>query len=159
MRDHPAFTTKAEWQVKRWDNECICVYQALLLLEHLDPQVWAIQANDNGITLYPRRQIRKITTWERSLNQAPLPIPCEWTGFLSRFDQPTSEKWTTYSSTSSHWPDLSRTGVLSSQEGVDVSSLNRLLLLMQEYLSVGRPMEVKSMKDVCLSICKGISGN
>ena len=159
MEDQPEFTEKGEWQVKRWDNECMCVYQALLLLEHLDPQVWAIQANDSGIAIYPRNQIRKITTWEKSLNQAPLPIPCDWTGYLSHSVQKTSEKWTRYSSTYSHSQGTSPPDVCLSQGEGDVSSLNRLLLLMQEYLSVGRPLEVKSMKDVCLSICKEISGS
>ena len=159
MKDHPAFTTDVEWRLRRMDDQVLCLYQALLLLEHLDPHSWGIQANATGIAIYPRKQIRGLTAWEKSLAKAPLSTPCDWTGYLQAFDQPIHEKWTKYLSTSSHLPDMSPVDALSSlEEGAD-SSLNRLLLLMQGYLLNGRPMEVKSMEDVCRSICKAISGS
>ena len=141
------------------DDQVLCLDQALLLMEHLDPALWAIQANATGIAIYPRKQIHKLTAWERSLAKAPLQIPCDWTGYLSASDRPVHEKWTKYLNTASHSPDSSLTGAISSQEGAEDSSLNRLLLLMQAYLLNGRPMGVKSMQDVCQSICKAISGS
>lgn len=159
MRDHPILTTEAEWRIRRMDDQCSCVYQALLLLEHLDPHTWAIQANATGITLYPRNQIHGITAWEKSLAQAPLPIPCEWIGYLTDSGLPMSERWKKYSSTSSHSANSSLTSRNSLREVGEDSSLTLLLALMQEYLCDGHPMAVKSMRDVCLSICKGISGN
>ena len=159
MRDHPGLTTELEWRFRRMDDQVLCLDQALLLMEHLDPAHWAIQANATGIAIYPRKQIHNLTAWEKSLAKVPSLIPCDWTGYLQASVQPLHERWTKFSSTSSQSPDMSPTCANGSQEGGEDSSLNRLLLLMQAYLSNGLPMEVKSMEDVCRSICKAISGS
>ena len=129
------------------------------LLEFCDPATYCLSSNITGVNVYLRCHGPKTTAWERDLWDSGRQLPAAWTGYLSHSVQKTSEKWTKYSSTSSHLPDTSPTHAHLSQGEGDVSSLNRLLLLMQEYLSVGRPLEVKSMKDVCLSICKEISGS
>ena len=127
MRDHPGLTTKLEWKFIRMDNEVICLDQALLLMEHLDPEDWAIQANATGIAIYPRKQIHKLTAWEKSLAKAPSLTPCDWTGYLQASDRPLHEKWTKYLSTSSHSPDMSQMGQRDS-----VYEKNMLTVLTKE---------------------------
>jgi hypothetical protein len=141
------------------DNRVLTLRQAISLMDHLNPNEWALQASETGIVIYPRKQIHGLTAWEKSLSTAALPIPQDWIGYLSHSDHQTHGKWRKFSSTSSHSQSLSQTKQNLSQEVAGDSSLNQLLALMQAYLSVGRPMEVKSMEDVCRSICKEISGS
>ena len=146
-------------QAKRLDDACVCNFQLLLLLEHLDPNLWAVQASPTGIAIYPRYQVHKVTTWERTLATAPLPIPSAWIGYLQDSGLQTHEKWTKYLATSSNSRNSSQMEQNSNREEAVDFSLNQLLRLMQEYLSVGPHMAVKSMKVVSRLISKEISGN
>ena len=159
MLDHPGLTTKIEWKFRRMDDRVLSLHQAVLLMDHLDPNLWALQASETGIVIYPRKQIHGLTPWEKSLSTAALQIPPDWIGYLRHSAHQTHEKWRRYSNTSSPSQNTSLPHFNLSQGVEGDSSLNQLLLLMQAYLSVGRPMEAKSMEDVCLSICKEISGN
>ena len=71
MFTHSDHEEADSWLIRRMDDEALCVAQALLLMEHLDPHLWAIQANATGIVIYHRNQIHQCTSWEKSLHQAP----------------------------------------------------------------------------------------
>ena len=142
---------------ERLDGHALCLHQALLLMEVVDPAVFAISATRNGIVLYPRCEYQKLTTWEQTLHSVAYPIPSAWIGYLSRFSQTTAEKWTKFLNTSSRSRNTSQMKQFSPKEQAVAFSLNQLLASLQEYLSGGHHLEVKSMQDVLLSICKETS--
>ena len=141
------------------EGNAVTLLQAVRLMEVTDPSLFAIQANAHGITLYPRYEHPNLTTWEKSLNQLSYPIPSEWTGWLSLTDLPTHEEWMKFSSTYSNSESSSLEIQNWSKEQVVAFSLNRLLVVLQEYLSGGHHLEVKSMEDVLQSICRVTSLN
>jgi len=83
------------------EDAAICHTQAVFLLDHLDPNLWAIQAGITGIQLLPRHQVNGITTWERTLPQLNLQIPSEWIGALSRIDAEQRQRYETSLATQS----------------------------------------------------------
>ena len=58
---------------------------AYSLLELCDPEEVAIHCSKYGITLYPRCDASKTTSWERNLWEQDRQLPAAWTGYLSRF--------------------------------------------------------------------------
>ena len=82
-----ALSTENEWRKWQEEDERLCNCQALMLLEELDPNVWAIAASRTGITITPRDQVHGMTVWERTLIKSKLKIPVAWTGCLSRLRQ------------------------------------------------------------------------
>ena len=146
-------------QLRKEDDRRLCIGQALLLLEHLDPHVFAIQASATGIVIYPRAQVQQLTTWERTLLQTQLPIPAEWIGGLGHIDQETQM----LSRKSSHISEKRRLGFLrqaaaSERARVVAFSLNQYNQTMQEFFCGGAISEIKSTPDACQSIYKARSG-
>ena len=136
------------------EGSAVTLYQAIRLMEVTDPELFAISANAHGITLYPRYEHQDLTTWEKTLTQACYPIPSDWTGYLQLTNQPMHEKWTTYLNMHSMSPSLPPPRAKQSKEQAVAFSLSRLLAVMQEYLSGGHRLEVKSMTELLQSICK-----
>ncbi len=140
-------STELEWQKWQEEDERLCHTQAIFLLEELDPNIWAVSANKTGIYLQPREQVRWLTSWERELKQWNLRLPAAWTGYLSAMHPRRQETWRKYSLTSSMCHDISPKDRSSERAVVVAFSLNRLLTLMQEFSSVGRPMTGESMQE------------
>ena len=145
-------------QMRKEDDQRLCIGQALMLLEHLDPYVFAVQASATGIVLYPRKQVQKLTTWEQTLLRTELPIPAEWIGGLDHIDQVTNPNYKKSSATTetlqNSWRDR---GASERARGV-AFSLNRFNQTMQEFSSAGATSGTKSTQDACQSISKARSG-
>ena len=138
-------STENEWRKWQVEDERLNNCQLLMLLEHLDPNVWAVAASRTGITLTPRDQIHGMTTWERTLLKSNLKVPADWTGCLSRLHQVRRKAWKKSSSTSSKSPDYSLQERSLERVEAAAFSLSRLLTAMQDSYFDGRPMTGASM--------------
>lgn len=140
------------------DDENLCTAQALLLLEHLDPSLFAIQASATGIAIYPRHHIFKLTTWEQTLLRSEFQIPADVIGGLVHIDQLTKKPSKTLSTTSetqqSSWRDKAALG----RAQVVASSLTRFNQRMREFSSDGQISETRSTPDVSQLTSKARSG-
>ena len=147
-------TNLLEERAAKLDGYAMNLYQATLLMEVVDPAVYAISFDANGICLYPRCQYYLLTRTEKTLISAAYPIPSAWIGYLSRFNLTTAEKWTKFSNMSSRSQSSSLMKQISPKEQVVDFSLNQLLVSLQEYWLDGHHLGVKSMQDVLRSIFK-----
>ena len=129
-----------------------------MLLEHLDPNLFAIQASATGIVIYPRHHIHKLTTWEQTLLRSEFQIPAELIGGLVHIDQLTKNNSKTVLSTSGTQPSSWRDRTASGRAQVVASSLTRFNLRMQEFSSVGQTSETRSTLDASQLTSKARSG-
>ena len=145
-------------RMRKEDDRNLCIGQALMLLEHLDPYVFAVQASATGIVPYPRKQVQKLTTWEQTLRQTELPIPAEWIGGLAHIDQVTNPNYKKSSATTETLQNSCQGRAASEKARVVAFSLNRFNQTMQEFSSGGATTATKSTQDACQSISKARSG-
>ena len=141
------------------EDAAICHTQAVFLLDHLDPNLWAIQAGITGIQILPRHQVHGITTWERTLPQLNLQIPSEWIGALSRIDAEQQRRFetslATRSSSEKEWLKTRQ----SQKQAAVAFSLTRLLSRMEAYLSDGQTQRIESTPEPPQSRHKGRIGS
>jgi hypothetical protein len=146
------------WRMRQEDDELLCNGQALMLLEHLDPYVWAIQATKTGIVLYPRAQVHTLTTWEQTLLRTELPIPAEWIGGLDHIAQTTQMHSRKSLATSGMSPINWAIKGASGRAQAVAFSLTRFNQMMREFSSAGLTTQTGLTPDVCQSTSKERSG-
>lgn len=149
---------KKPTQMRKEDDQRLCIGQALMLLEHLDPYVFAVQASATGIVLYPRQQVQKLTTWEQTLLQTELPIPAEWIGGLAHIDQVTNPNYKKSLAITRTQQSSWKGKQASERAQVVAFSLNQFNQMLRECSSVGATSGTKSTQDACQSISKARSG-
>lgn len=149
---------KKPQQMQKEDDENLCTAQAILLLDHLDPSLFAIQASGLGIVIYPRHHIHQLTTWEQTLLRSEWQIPAEWIGGLEHTKLQLQEECKRRSTTSGMQQSKSRDRAASGRAQVVAFSLTRFSQRMQEFLSVGATTGTKSTLDAFLSTSKEPSG-
>lgn len=146
------------YRLEKEDTADLCNGQAVMLLEHLDPYVFAVQASATGIVLYPRQHVPKLTTWEQSLIQSELPIPADWIGGLAAIDRRQQKASMKSSDTSeTRWSKL-QAQAASERARVVAFSLNQFNQKLAEFSSVGATSATRSTPDAFLSISKAPSG-
>lgn len=145
-------------QMAKEDDENLCTAQALLLLEHLDPALFAIQASAVGIVIYPRHHIHQLTTWEKTLLRSEYQIPAELIGSLRHIDQQIKERCKKRSITSETQQNNLLGREASGRAAAVASSLTRFNQRMQEFSSVGRTSATGSIPDASQSTYKAPSG-
>jgi hypothetical protein len=144
--------------LRKEENEALCHAKAVMLLEHLDPYVFAVQASAYGVVIYPRTHTSKLTTWEETLLKTELPIPAEWIGGLAHIDQELKANSKKSSVTSGTlWNKLLARAASERAQAV-AFSLTRFNQRMQEFSLGGRTSETRSTQAVSPSISKAASG-
>lgn len=147
-----------EIEMRKEDDQRLCIAQALILLEYLDPHVFAVQASATGIVLYPRKQVQKLTTWEQTLLRTELPIPAAWIGGLDHIDQETNPHYKKYSATTKTLQNSWQGPAASVKAQAVAFSLNRYNQTMREFLSAGVTSATRSTQDASQLISKAPSG-
>lgn len=143
---------------EREDMSALCNAQALILLEHLDPYVFAVQASATGIVIYPRQHVPKLTTWEQTLRRTELPIPAEWIGGLAAIDQAQQKNSKPSLDTSETWWSNLEARAASERAQAVAFSLTQFNQRLQEFSSAGATSATRSTPDACQSISKARSG-
>lgn len=143
---------------ERDDMAALCNAQAVFLLEHLDPYVFAVQASATGVVLYPRQHVQKLTTWEQTLRRTELPIPAEWIGGLAAIDQQQQMNSKTSSDTSETLLSKSQARAASERAQAVAFSLIRFNQRLEEFSLGGATSGTKSIPDASQSISKARSG-
>lgn len=144
--------------MRQEDDERLCNAQLLMLLEHLDPYVWAVQADKTGIVLYPRAQVHQLTTWEQTLLKTDFQIPAEWIGGLDHIVQTTNRHLMTSSGTSGtsriNWAHKGASG----RAQAVAFSLIRFNQTMREFSSGGVTTAIESTPAVSQLTSREASG-
>jgi len=147
-----------DFKERRDEDIALCNCQAILLLDELDPNVFAIQASATGISIYPRSHYPRITTWEQTLLKTECMIPSAWTGALSRLSAQQQRNSETQLATAQTEQEIWRAQLASEKARAVAFSLTHLQRLMQEFLSDGATTATPSIQAAPVSTFKGRFG-